>query len=66
MSYQYTTQKALRAAFKSMATESCLSLKRYSSGDYPCDTRCAFVDWIDGLQKDGVISAALAYRVTLG
>ena len=65
MSYQYTTQKALRAEFKTLATEWGLSLKRLSSGGYCCTARCAFVDWIDGLQKDRAISEALAYRVTL-
>ena len=29
------------------------------------DTRVAFVDWVDGLAKDGQISAELAQNVTL-
>ena len=30
-----------------------------------CDTRCAFADYVDHLQRSGVISEALAQRVTL-
>jgi hypothetical protein len=29
------------------------------------DTRCAWVDWIDALSKDGVISHELAQHATL-
>ena len=32
---------------------------------WPTDTRCAFNDWLDALQKDGQISEALADRATL-
>ena len=33
--------------------------------DYCTDIRCAFVAYVDYLQKDGQISDKLAYRVTL-
>lgn len=33
--------------------------------DYRCDIRAAFVEYVDSLQKSGVISEALAERVTL-
>lgn len=33
--------------------------------DYCCDIRCAFVDYVDAMQKDGVISESLANRATL-
>jgi hypothetical protein len=33
--------------------------------DYCTDTRCAFVDFIDFLHRDGQISAALANRAAL-
>ncbi len=33
--------------------------------DYPCDIRCAFVDYVDSLAIDGQISRKLANRVTL-
>ena len=29
------------------------------------DTRCAFVDYVDALQRSGIITEALAARVTL-
>jgi hypothetical protein len=32
---------------------------------YPTDTRCAFVDFVDYLARDGQISDSLAHRVTL-
>ena len=36
-----------------------------SQRDYCTDTRCAFVDFLDFLHRDGQISAALADRATL-
>ena len=33
--------------------------------EYSCDCRCAFVEYVDYLQKDGVISEKLANKVTL-
>lgn len=33
--------------------------------DLPVDLRMAFVDYIDGLRRDGIISDKLAARVTL-
>ena len=33
--------------------------------DLPVDVRCAFVDYVDALARDGTISEALANRVTL-
>ena len=33
--------------------------------EYKCDIRCAFVDYVDYLQRDSIISEKLAYRVTL-
>ena len=33
--------------------------------DLPADLRMAFCDYVDGLQRDGTISEALASRVTL-
>jgi hypothetical protein len=32
---------------------------------YPTDTRVAFVDWIDAMQRDGRISNELAQRATI-
>ena len=80
MSYQMTTQAAIREAFWEQHGE-VVVCRHCGSGyhgarthrfaraihqdDYPPDTRCAFVDFVDSLQKDGVISEALAGRVTL-
>ena len=36
-----------------------------SRRDYCTDTRCAFVDYVDQLQRGGTISEALARRATL-
>ena len=32
---------------------------------YPTDTRVAWTDWLDAMQKNGEISSALAERATL-
>lgn len=32
---------------------------------WPTDTRVAFVNWLDGLARDGEVSEALAQRATL-
>jgi hypothetical protein len=32
---------------------------------YPVETRCAFVDFLDALHRDGQVSDALANRATL-
>ena len=68
-----TNQKQIRAAF--WAEHSHLPRRRYryslNRNDktaqlvYPIDTRCAFVDYIDQLARDGVISNELAARATL-
>jgi len=65
MAYTYTTQKQVQQAFKKWAVDNGLSLRLCASGDFLCDTRCAFVDFVDSLQKSGEISAALADRVYL-
>ena len=39
--------------------------KTYRQNQYHTDIRCAFVDFVDYLQKDGIISENLADRVTL-
>lgn len=64
----YTTQKQLRAAF----WESHPHADRRKITDYTgkgkmhtTDTRCAFVDFIDALEKSGQIRPDLADRATL-
>jgi hypothetical protein len=62
MAYEITTQSALRAAFWQGFTT---RPKRLRNGDYPTDIRVEFVDFIDHLARDGIISEALASRATL-
>lgn len=64
--HQYTNQRDLRAAF----WDTFPNLSRRKIGppehrSYTTDTRCAFVDFVDGLHRDGQISDALAQRTTL-
>lgn len=71
----YTTQKQIRTAFWQAYRRGDFQLLRatpklvtnYSGTGkmHTTDTRCAFVDWLDGLSKDGEVSAELANRVTL-
>lgn len=65
-----TTQKQIRAAF--WRDHSGLYVRAIARGSLSkgqnaqdTDTRCAFVDYVDALQKSGAISEALAARVTL-
>ena len=62
--YQITNQRDLRIAFWEQTAEGKRGAKN-SRGEYPVDTRCAFVDWIDSLCRNGTISQELAYRATL-
>lgn len=69
----YTTQKQVRAAFWEAFPDLPRRRHRYSwnSNDktaplvHHVDTRCAFVDFVDYLERDGQISHGLADRVTL-
>ena len=66
MKYSITTQKELRRQF--WATFPELNRKKITYGkgkEYVCDTRVVWVDWIDSLSKDGIISSELADRATL-
>jgi hypothetical protein len=63
-----TTQKALRALFwQTFPDLPRRRIRDYSgTGLMHCiDTRCAWVDWIDFLERAGDISPALAARATL-
>lgn len=63
------TQKELRRQFwESFPNLSRQTLPGFNPADglmFTCDTRCAWVDWIDGLARSGEISAPLADRATL-
>lgn len=69
----YTTQKQIRAAFFAAFPDLPRRRHRYSwkqsdrSAEliHHVDTRCAFVNFVDSLHRDGLISDALAARVTL-
>lgn len=61
--YTMTTQREVRAAFWETHPEA--SRRKGRDGDYLTDTRCAFVDFVDALCRNGEISEALAQRVTL-
>ena len=63
MKYAYTTQKQVRAEFWERHPQA--SKRRTSDGDYVADTRVAFVEFVDYLERNGGISEALAQRVTL-
>ena len=69
----YTNQPQIRAAFWQAFPELPRRRYRYSPSRsdktaelvYPIDTRCAFVDFVDSLHRNGQISEALADRATL-
>lgn len=65
-----TNQKQIRALFwKSFPHLESAARKRgtFSKGQNSqnCDTRCAFVDFVDSLARSGEISEKLANKVTL-
>lgn len=67
-----TTQKELRKLFWNSMREANPNKGRcygpiagYTHNDYRADDRAAFCDFTDNMQRDGVISEALATRATL-
>lgn len=60
--YQITNQRDLRRVFWERHP---YLIRSKTFGDYAVDTRVTFVDWIDAMQRQGVISEALAQRATL-
>ena len=66
----YTTQRQVRAAFwdafPSFDHQAREAGIRSKGQDAQCATvRCTFVGFVDSLARDGLISEALAQRVTL-
>lgn len=66
----FTTQKQVRQAF--WQAHPSADRRKITSSDglgmgkmYKTDTRVAFCDFVEYLRSDGLISEALAYRVTL-
>lgn len=66
--YPVTTQKQVRAMFWKAHPEADRQKIRDYSGKgrmYKTDTRVMFADYVDALQRSGMISATLAQHVTL-
>lgn len=61
----YTTQKEIRAAFWEAHPNASRERVKSMESIYVCDTRCAFVDFVDQLARNGDISESLASQVTL-
>lgn len=60
------TQKQIRDSFWSNFPEYANEKRsRKKQNDYKCDIRCAFVDYVDMLAKDGEITWKMARKVTL-
>lgn len=66
--YEVTTQRELRRLFKEYNPQFDYRKIKNHRGDammYKATTRCAFVDYVDFMQKCKVISEKLADRATL-
>ena len=66
----YTSQKEVRMSFweniEGLNRSKELKIKKSRpDNDFRTDVRCAFVDYVDNLQKEGRISESLASKVTL-
>jgi hypothetical protein len=62
---RYTSAAQVRRAFWQGFPAGHPWRKRLSNGDYCTDCRCEFVDFVDSLARDGIISERLAASVTL-
>lgn len=65
--HQITNQRELRRTFwREHPTLNRRKIVNMGRGRWHvADTRMAFVDWLDGLARDGSVSEALAQRATL-
>lgn len=60
------TLSALRVSFWEAHPEFASDFRtKKRQNSYKCDIRCAWVDYIDSLSKDGTISEKLANNATL-
>jgi len=64
MGYSLTSQAQVRAAFW-QGWENRPRPRKLANGDYPTDVRIEFLDFIDMLARDRLISSDLAQFVTL-
>ena len=64
MKFTITNQKDLREEFWNTNTD----LERHvgwKQNQYPTDTRCRWVEFVDHMYREGIITEALADRATL-
>jgi len=65
MAYRFNDEDEVRRGFWEDHPQFQPSDKGERQNDQPADTRMAFVDWIDQLERNDEISEQLAERVTL-
>lgn len=63
-SFQITTQAQVRQSFWE-AHPGFQRKGRKTQNEYPCDVRVSFVDYVENLKRDGIISEKLGQRATL-
>ena len=62
----YTKQTEVRRAFRDFARDNKIIIIRGKhQNDQPCDTRMAFVDFVNDLYDCKMITAGMAEKVTL-
>lgn len=64
MTYTYTTQAQLRAAFWQDMPETWTKYRNKRQNDWPCNLRMEWCDFVEMLSRDGHISDALTNSVT--
>jgi hypothetical protein len=64
MNYAFTTQPQIRKAFW-QGLDNHQPVSGWSQNDYKTIIRCEFVEFVDRLRRDELISECLAKRVTL-
>lgn len=62
--YRITSKKELRRAFWQLCEE-CGRCGKINKSKFNLDRNMCFNEWIDGLQKDGVISVKLRMETSL-
>ena len=62
--YEFTTQKQIRSAFWQGFPE-YQKVSGWTQNDYKTLIRCEFVEFVDMLERDSLISESLANKTTL-